>query len=167
MERAAELEIPAVALLDRDGLSGAVRFHKAGRKRGVRALLGAEVTAAEGTFRYPLLCASRKGYQNLCSLLTKIKLERRAGATPTDLAEYAEGLVLLAGDPLAALGYDRAAADRFIQIFSKTNVYVDLENLNFGGSIFILHVLAYSVISDVLSLLLLLTFNIVVKNSSL
>ena len=127
MERAAELEIPAVALLDRDGLSGAVRFHKAGRKRGVRALLGAEVTAAEGTFRYPLLCASRKGYQNLCSLLTKIKLERRAGATPTDLAEYAEGLVLLAGDPLAALGYDRAAADRFIQIFSKTNVYVDLE----------------------------------------
>ena len=127
MERAAELEIPAVALLDRDGFSGAVRFHKAGRKRGVRALLGAEVTAAEGTFRYPLLCASRKGYQNLCSLLTKIKLERRAGATAADLAEYAEGLVLLAGDPLAALGYDRAAVDRFIQIFSKTNVYVDLE----------------------------------------
>jgi error-prone DNA polymerase len=134
MARAAELEIPAVALLDRDGLSGAVRFHKAGVKRGIRALLGAEVTEAGGRFRYPLLCASRKGYQNLCGLLTRIKLERRGGATLTDLEEYAEGLVLLAGDPLAAQGFDRAASDRLIHIFSKANVYADLKRTYLRGT---------------------------------
>src|SRR5438309_7975327 len=68
ISRAAELELPAVALLDRDGVSGAVRFHKAASKTGVRALVGAEITAKEG-FRYPLLVESRKGYQNLCRLL--------------------------------------------------------------------------------------------------
>ena len=56
IEEAARLEIPGVALLDRDSLSGAVRFHKEAVKRGVRAWIGAEVTAAEG-FRYPLIAA--------------------------------------------------------------------------------------------------------------
>src|SRR5512146_3139438 len=51
--RCAALEIPAVALLDRDNVSGAVRFHQAAKKAGVRALVGAEITAKEG-FRYPL-----------------------------------------------------------------------------------------------------------------
>jgi DNA polymerase III alpha subunit len=38
--QAAELGIPAVALLDRDALSGAVRFHKEAKKRGIRAWIG-------------------------------------------------------------------------------------------------------------------------------
>src|SRR5690349_17721946 len=38
--RAAEFDHPAVALLDRDNLSGAVRFHKAAKKMGLRALIG-------------------------------------------------------------------------------------------------------------------------------
>ena len=126
MARAAELEIPAVALLDRDGLSGAVRFHKAGGKQGVRALLGAEVTEAGGRFRYPLLCASRKGYQNLCGLLTRLKLERRAGATLGDLEKYGEGLVLLAGDALAAQGFDKGVAETLGRIFPGDRIYVDL-----------------------------------------
>ena len=121
MARAAELEIPAVALLDRDGLSGAVRFHKAGVK------LGAEVTEAGGRFRYPLLCASRKGYQNLCGLLTRLKLERRAGATFADLETYGEGLVLLAGDALTAQGFDPGVAEALGRIFPGDRMYVDLE----------------------------------------
>jgi len=40
----------------------------------VRALVGAEVSAQEG-FRYALLAESRRGYQNLCRLLTKMKLQ--------------------------------------------------------------------------------------------
>ena len=127
MARAAELEIPAVALLDRDGLSGAVRFHKAGVKQGVKALLGAEVTEAGGRFRYPLLCASRKGYQNLCGLLTRLKLERRAGATFADLETYGEGLVLLAGDALTAQGFDPGGAEALGRIFPGDRMYVDLE----------------------------------------
>ncbi|MGH2670340.1 MAG: PHP domain-containing protein, partial [bacterium] len=48
--RAAELELPAVALVDRSGVYGAPRFYKAAKEAGVRALVGAEVvlTAKDG-----------------------------------------------------------------------------------------------------------------------
>src|ERR1700730_15228006 len=39
----AELKMPAMALLDRDGLYGAARFHLAGKKLGVKAHIGAEI----------------------------------------------------------------------------------------------------------------------------
>jgi len=44
--RAAELELPAVALVDRSGVYGAPRFYKAAKEAGVRALVGAEVMLA-------------------------------------------------------------------------------------------------------------------------
>ncbi|HVS65927.1 MAG TPA: error-prone DNA polymerase [Thermoanaerobaculia bacterium] len=43
IERAAECELPAVALLDRGGVYGAPRFFKAAKAAGIRALVGAEV----------------------------------------------------------------------------------------------------------------------------
>ena len=44
VERAADLGYPAVALLDRDGVYGAPRFHKAAAAAGLRAIIGAELT---------------------------------------------------------------------------------------------------------------------------
>jgi error-prone DNA polymerase len=44
IDRAATLGYPAVALLDRDGVSGAPRFHKAALAAGIRPLIGAELT---------------------------------------------------------------------------------------------------------------------------
>ncbi len=41
--RAAELELPAVALIDVNGVYGAPRFYKAAREAGIKALVGAEV----------------------------------------------------------------------------------------------------------------------------
>ena len=138
--RCTALDIPAVALLDRDNVSGAVRFHQAAKKAGVRALVGAEITAKEG-FRYPLLVETREGYQNLCRLISKIKLreangeQHRAAATPEDLAEFHEGLLCLTGGdegPLAfALGNGSDAArkqlEQLIGIFGAQNVYVELQ----------------------------------------
>jgi len=72
-ERAAALEQPALALLDRDGLYGAPRFYRAATRVGINPLVGAEVTLAEGG-RLPLLVESLEGYQNLCRLLTKMKM---------------------------------------------------------------------------------------------
>ncbi|MFG2211667.1 DNA polymerase III subunit alpha [Streptomyces sp. NPDC048638] len=46
-ERAAERGLDALALTDRDGLSGAVRFAKAAAEAGVRPLFGAELAVAE------------------------------------------------------------------------------------------------------------------------
>ncbi len=44
IQRAVELDLPAVALADRNGLYGAPRFYQAAKKAGIRALVGAEVT---------------------------------------------------------------------------------------------------------------------------
>jgi len=44
VERAAALGSPALALLDRDGVYGAPRFHLAAKKAGLKAIIGAELT---------------------------------------------------------------------------------------------------------------------------
>src|SRR6185312_13844544 len=48
VDRAAELGYPALALLDRDGVYGAPRFHKAATAAGLRAIIGAELTVGAG-----------------------------------------------------------------------------------------------------------------------
>jgi len=79
----AKHEMPAMALLDRDGVYGAPRFYLAAQKLKLKAHIGAEITSllpgvdpqnlAELP-RIALLCASREGYQNLCRLITRTKL---------------------------------------------------------------------------------------------
>ena len=107
IDRAALLGYPAVALLDRDGLYGAPRFHKAATAAGLRPIIGAELTlehvqhdatgrprgrvASQGAVgasrqlptasRYvlPVLIASPEGYRNLCRLITTMKLRAPKG----------------------------------------------------------------------------------------
>jgi error-prone DNA polymerase len=136
-EVAADLQMPAIALLDRDSLSGAPRFHMAAKKLGVRALIGAEVTSVEGC-RYPLLAESRTGYQNICRLITKMKLRAKKGeaaANFEDLAEHAGGVICLSGGdegPLAMAlrnGFEqgRECLEHLVSIFGKHNVYTELQ----------------------------------------
>src|SRR5262249_52590563 len=102
---AADFGMPAVALIDRDGVYGAPRFHLAAKKAGLRAHIGAEVTCTDGQ-RYPLLAESRTGYQNLCRLITRMKLRAKKGegaATLEDLAEFAQGLICLTPNVLERL----------------------------------------------------------------
>src|ERR1017187_8356986 len=72
----ASLDMPAMALLARAGVYGSTRSHMAAKKAGVRAHIGSEITCDNGR-TYPLLPASREGYQNLCRLVTRMKLPRR------------------------------------------------------------------------------------------
>src|SRR5262245_63216871 len=44
VDRAAELGYPALALVDRDGVYGSPRFHKAARAAGLKPIIGAELT---------------------------------------------------------------------------------------------------------------------------
>jgi error-prone DNA polymerase len=137
-ERAAALEQPALALLDRDGLYGAPRFYRAATRVGINPLVGAEVTLAEGG-RLPLLVESPEGYQNLCRLLTKMKMRAakpEGAARLEELAEHAAGLVCLTGSgdgPVAlALEADGADAartrlDRLVGMFGRGNVFVELQ----------------------------------------
>jgi len=116
--RAAALGLPAVALVDRNGVSGAPRFYKAAREAGIRALVGTEAvidrpqasavsrqreerpTLDDQETRVNLLVRSRQGYRNLCRLLTAGALGHPKGEARIDwtlLEEHAAGLHCLAG----------------------------------------------------------------------
>ncbi len=126
VERAAALGYSAVALLDRDGLYGAPRFHLAAKRAGLRAIVGTELTIAatrssptaarqEGRpadgglraaaceprlFTLPVLIESQEGYRNLSRLVTRMKLRAAKGEGALSLDEidgHAAGLVALAG----------------------------------------------------------------------
>ncbi len=99
VERAAELNIPGVAMLDRDTVSGAVRFHQEAKELGVKAIIGAEITMDDGSL-LPLLPLDLNGYQNLCKLITDIKLKHPKGehfATRKDIEKYSAGLLCFTG----------------------------------------------------------------------
>src|SRR5919109_4248188 len=84
VEHAARLGMPALALVDRDGVYGAARFHRAAENAGIRALVGSEITLADGS-RLPLLVEDRDGYRNLCRLVTRMKLGAPKGAAAISL----------------------------------------------------------------------------------
>jgi error-prone DNA polymerase len=114
-----DLGIPAMALLDRDGVYGAPRFHMAAKKTGMRAHIGSEITCTNGQ-RYPLLCENRAGYRNLCRLVTRMKLRAKKGAGAASLdeiAEFAQGLICITPE------IDETLAG----IFGKRNLYAELQ----------------------------------------
>src|SRR5215475_14768943 len=76
---AARLDMPALALVDRDGVYGSPRFHRAALAAGIKPLVGSEIALADGT-RLPLLVEDREGYVNLSRLITRMKLGARKGA---------------------------------------------------------------------------------------
>jgi error-prone DNA polymerase len=137
-ERAAALGAPALALVDVDGLYGAVRFHQAASAAGLRPLVGTALTLGDGT-RLPLLVETREGYRSLCRLLTRVKFRAAKGkarARLADLEGETRGLLCLTGGedgPLAAdvVGGRREAAratlDRLVGLFGRGQVYVELQ----------------------------------------
>jgi error-prone DNA polymerase len=157
IERAVELEMPAMALLDRNGVYGSARFHTSAKSNCIRAHVGAEVAVSSFVSRLtppawvphqhklepprlPLLCESREGYQNLCQLVTQFKMrettKKEGAANFRDLEQYASGLVCLTGGdegPLAAAlmrGGEKAGhetVERLVRIFGNENVYVELQ----------------------------------------
>jgi error-prone DNA polymerase len=95
MHRAAELDLPAMALLDTNGVYGAPRFFTAAKKSGVRALMGAELRMSDASERLSVLVENRTGYKNLCKLLTAGALVHPKGEARYDwklVEQYAEGL---------------------------------------------------------------------------
>ena len=115
----AEFGMPAMAIMDRNGVYGAPRFHMAAKKAGIRAHIGSEITCTNGV-TYPLLAETREGYQNLCRLVTRMKLRAPKGegaATLEELAEFARGLICLTRHP----------SERLLEIFGRHNLYAELQ----------------------------------------
>ena len=122
ISRASELGLPAMALLDRDGFYGSPRFHMAAKKAGLRAHVGAELTLS-GAQRLPLLVKTQAGYQNLCRLITRMKLRGPKDAESVsleELEEYSGGLIALTGAHFEL-------TESLVRIFNPDNVYVELQ----------------------------------------
>jgi error-prone DNA polymerase len=122
-EVAAELEMPAIALLDRNGVYGAQRFSVAAREHGVRPIIGAELSMEDASI-LPVLVENRTGYTNLCELLTQAHLRSEKGKCAVywgELAEFAEGLVALfgLGSAGASPAVSRASRDTPSGLFDR------------------------------------------------
>src|SRR5260370_42579323 len=92
-----EYKMPAMALLDNDGVYGAARFHLTAKKLEIKAHIGAEITVSglrsqvsgskvTEAVVLPLLVCNRAGYQNLCRLITMMKLRVLKHAKPGECA---------------------------------------------------------------------------------
>src|SRR6266404_3518008 len=98
-ETAAELEMPALALLDRNGVYGAQRFSVAAREQNIRPIIGCELSMEDGDM-LPVLVENRTGYRNLCELLTQAHLRSEKGQCAVrweELPQFSEGLVAFLG----------------------------------------------------------------------
>jgi error-prone DNA polymerase len=151
---ALEFDMPAMALLDRNGMYGAPRFHLSAKKNGLKAHLGAEINVKavgpdsnvdsnSGIVSIPVLVRDRTGYQNLCRLITRMKLRvpKHAAAgecvvTSEELAEHARGLICLTGTDDGPLGSivehgKQNSAQRTVEwlldVFGQKNVYAELQ----------------------------------------
>jgi error-prone DNA polymerase len=155
-ETAAELELPAMALLDRNGVYGAQRFSVAAREQNVRPIVGSELSMEDGSV-LPVLVQNRTGYKNLCELLTQAHLRSEKGQCVVqwnELREFTEGVVALLGSARALACTVRRPAERtrvsgegarnstrgacapqnvaeraqvLIDIFGRDNVFVEIQ----------------------------------------
>src|SRR6266550_3050020 len=134
--RAAELGYDALALTDHDGVYGSLEFAHACRHFGVRAITGAEVTLT-GDVHVTLLCESRRGYGNLCRILTDAHAGTRVPGRERELlppattlefvAGHSEGLVCLSGCARRGLAVvDPNGAARLARSFPGA-FYVELQ----------------------------------------
>ena len=145
--RAAELEMPAVALTDHGSLAGAVDLYKEAGKQGIKPIVGCEVYVADdrhtrtrGYAHLTLLAESNEGYANLIKLSSLGFLEGYYTKPRVDwelLQTYSKGLIALSGclsgRVCKALEENRPAdartdLDRLAQIFGRESTYVELQN---------------------------------------
>ena len=155
IERAVELEMPAMALLDRNGVYGSARFHtSAKRNSSARSYWSGDCRielriAADASGHGCRISIRRtgapaaalriaRGYQNLCQLITHFKMREttksEGAATFDDLQQYASGLVCLTGGdegPLAAAltrGGERQAVKRSSSWYESSAARMSMSN---------------------------------------
>lgn len=138
VQRAAELEMPALALTDHDNLYGAVKFMQAAREAGIRPIFGAELTLAGG-YHLTLLVENEDGWHNLCYLISaaqRAKPKGQAELPEQELIGCTNGLIALSGcqhGKIATLlrqGKRRQAVEvarRYHDLFGPERFWIELQ----------------------------------------
>lgn len=141
VERAAELEYPAIALTDEMDMGGVIRFAERAQELGIGGILGAQMVLdwaelvkevagsavhphqRDSTVRVVLLAESERGYRNICRLITRARLgcsRDRPRVKPSWLREHLDGVVVLDGGFDGPLGRAlRAKDDQLAEVLGK------------------------------------------------
>lgn len=152
MERAKELGQSAIAITDHGVMYGCIDFYKAAKAAGIKPIIGCEVYVARrgmddrihgidnDPYHLVLLCENRKGYENLCYLVSQAFIHGFYGKPRVDLnllREYHEGLIAtsacLAGAvPQYLMSEDYEAAKAYAlqlsDIFGPEHFYLELQD---------------------------------------
>lgn len=152
VERAAALNMPALALTDHDAVYGAPRFARAAEAAGLRAIFGAELTTSAG--HLTLLVENERGWANLCALITQARQHAEKGSAllPFEAIEgHTGGLIALSGcrkGPVAAalLRQDPPAAQQIVQRlrewFGRDRLFIELQHHRLLHDEALIHALA-------------------------
>src|SRR5438874_5464768 len=135
--RARDMEMPAMAITDRNGLYGAVKFFGAAQRAGVHPIIGAELTIDDGTMppkdrvdydrwadRILLLAENKVGYMNLCRLISQAQMPNAKGMArlkAEEIAGHNQHLFALVAEPKGRLPF-------YQQVFGRDRVFIELHD---------------------------------------
>ena len=152
MGRVKEIGQSAVAITDHGVMYGCIDFYKAAKAAGIKPIIGCEVYVARrgmtdrvhgqdnDPYHLVLLCENRKGYENLCYLVSEAFIHGFYGKPRVDLAlleQYHEGLIALSAClagaiPQHLMGEDyegaKAYALELSRIFGEGNFFLELQD---------------------------------------
>jgi DNA polymerase-3 subunit alpha len=152
MKKAAEFEMPAVAITDHGNLFGVIEFYQEAQRAGVKPIIGCEVYVAPGSYKdrppsrresayhFTLLAENEIGYRNLVKLVTAAHLDGFHYAPRIDkalLAERSAGLIGLSGclageinNAIQANNIEKAkqSAAEYRDILGAENFFVELHD---------------------------------------
>ena len=152
MERVKELGQTAIAITDHGVMYGCIDFYKAAKAAGIKPIIGCEVYVTRrrmedrvhgidnDPYHLVLLCENRKGYENLCKLVSEAFTHGFYGKPRVDLellAQYREGLIatsacLAGGVAQFLLEEDYNAAKeyalRMADIFGPEHFYLEMQD---------------------------------------
>ncbi|MGE5215127.1 MAG: DNA polymerase III subunit alpha [Nitrospirota bacterium] len=152
MKKAAEFEMPAVAMTDHGNLFGAIEFYQEAQRAGVKPIIGCEVYVAPGShkdrppsrresaYHFTLLAENETGYGNLVKLVTAAHLDGFHYAPRIDkemLSAHSAGLIglsgCLAGEINSAIQSNniekaKQSAAEYRDILGAENFFVELHD---------------------------------------
>ncbi len=146
MEHMVNANMPALALTDQMNLFAAVKFYKAARAKGLKAIFGCDIWLenpkdAKAPFLCTLLCQNQQGYQHLTQLISRAYQAEQPHGIPQVKREwlpiYQEGLILLSGGMQGDIGQallqeDLASAKAQLKFWKETfpdRFYIELQRI--------------------------------------
>ena len=154
IDRAIELDMPAVGISDHGVMFGVIDFYRKAKSSDIKPVIGMEAYLAPRTrfdkdaqldkrpFHMLLYAKNNTGYRNLMKLASKAQLEGYYYRPRVDwdlLSEYSEGIIATSGCLAAEIprlvedGREADAKDKigqYLEVFGEDNFYLELQPHN-------------------------------------